>query len=50
VQGEVRRSVVWPGARVHRGEVLVDAIRYGRTGTVLVRRPGESWTSTDARS
>jgi NDP-sugar pyrophosphorylase family protein len=50
VQGVVRRSVVWPGARVHRGEVLVDAIRYGRTGTVLVRRPGESWTSTDARS
>jgi NDP-sugar pyrophosphorylase family protein len=50
VQGEVRRSVVWPGARVHPGEVLVDAIRYGRVSTVLVRRPGAISTATLARS
>jgi NDP-sugar pyrophosphorylase family protein len=36
VEGSVTRSVVWPGARVGAGEVLVDAIRAdGRT--VLVR-------------
>lgn len=40
VQGTVVRSVVWPGARVVEGEVLVDAVRAGRTVTVLVRRTG----------
>jgi ADP-glucose pyrophosphorylase len=40
VQGAVVRSVVWPGARVVEGEVLVDAVRAGRTVTVLVRRTG----------
>jgi len=36
VEGHVTRSVVWPGERVERSEVLVDAIRaHGRT--VLVR-------------
>jgi len=36
VEGTVVRSVVWPGAHVAAGEVLVDAIRAGRR-TVLVR-------------
>jgi NDP-sugar pyrophosphorylase family protein len=49
VAGTVVRSVVWGGARVHPREVLVDAIRYGRDSTVLVRRTGAS-TATDARS
>jgi len=36
VEGQVTRSVIWPGERVERGELLVDAIRaHGRT--VLVR-------------
>lgn len=34
VDGEVVRSVVWPGGRVRRGERLVDAIRVGSTVTV----------------
>jgi NDP-sugar pyrophosphorylase family protein len=38
VEGEVERSVVWDGARVHRGERLVDAIRATDRVTVLVRR------------
>ena len=29
VEGEVERSVVWPGSRVERGERLVEAIRAG---------------------
>ncbi|MCU1377176.1 MAG: nucleotidyl transferase [Acidimicrobiales bacterium] len=37
VEGELVRSVVWPGGAVARGEVLVDAIRVGRSVTVLVR-------------
>jgi NDP-sugar pyrophosphorylase family protein len=37
VDGEVQRCVVWPGARVHPGEVLVDAIRTDTGTTVLVR-------------
>lgn len=37
VAGEVVRSVVWPGAEVAAGEVLVEAIRYGSRATVLVR-------------
>lgn len=38
VEGELVRSVVWPGARVEEGERLVDAIRADRQGmTVLVR-------------
>jgi hypothetical protein len=37
VDGEVVRSVVWPGGVVHRGERLVDAIRAGDRTTVLVR-------------
>lgn len=40
VAGTLVRSVVWPGARVAEGEVLVDAVRAGRTVTVLVRRTG----------
>lgn len=34
VDGEVVRSVVWPGGRVRRGERLTDAIRVGATVTV----------------
>lgn len=34
VQGEVVRSVVWPGSRVHAGERLVESIRAGDTLTV----------------
>lgn len=37
VEGELVRSVVWPGAVVHAGEVLVDAIRVDDHVTVLVR-------------
>ena len=37
VEGEVVRSVVWPGAVVERGERLVDAIRLDDGSTVLVR-------------
>lgn len=37
VEGSVTRSVVWPGARVWPGEVLVDAIRTDAGVTVLVR-------------
>ena len=37
VEGEVVRSVVWPGAVVREGEVLVDAIRASERVTVLVR-------------
>lgn len=37
IEGEVRRSVVWPGGVVHRGEVLVDAIRADGSTTVLIR-------------
>lgn len=29
VEGEIIRTVVWPGARVAKGERLVDAIRAG---------------------
>jgi hypothetical protein len=38
VEGEVVRSVVWDGARVERGERLVDAIRASAEVTVLVRQ------------
>jgi N-acetyl-alpha-D-muramate 1-phosphate uridylyltransferase len=34
VEGDVVRSVVWPGGRVHAGERLVDAIRVGETLTI----------------
>ncbi len=34
VEGELVRSVVWPGGVVRRGEVLVDAIRAGESLTV----------------
>jgi len=37
VEGVVERSVVWPGGRVHHGEVLVDAIRTSTRTTVMVR-------------
>lgn len=37
VEGALVRSVVWPDAVVHRGEVLVDAIRADGGLTVLVR-------------
>lgn len=37
VEGELVRSVVWPGGVVTTGERLVDAIRIGRTTTVYVR-------------
>jgi Nucleotidyl transferase len=37
VDGELVRSVVWPGARVRAGERLVDAVRAGDDVTVLVR-------------
>lgn len=37
VEGRVMRSVVWPGARVRRNEVLVDAIRASDDVTVFVR-------------
>jgi hypothetical protein len=34
VLGSVKRCVVWPGGYVGPDEHLVDAIRYGRSGTV----------------
>jgi mannose-1-phosphate guanylyltransferase/MurNAc alpha-1-phosphate uridylyltransferase len=34
VQGDVTRCVIWPGATVHKGEVLRDAIRAGADLTV----------------
>ena len=37
VEGDLERSVVWPGAVVRRGERLVGAIRAGERLTVLVR-------------
>jgi N-acetyl-alpha-D-muramate 1-phosphate uridylyltransferase len=37
VDGELVRSVVWPGGRVEAGEVLIDAVRVGARLTVLVR-------------
>jgi NDP-sugar pyrophosphorylase family protein len=37
VNGEVVRSVIWPGARVGPGERLVDAVRASGDVTVLVR-------------
>lgn len=37
VAGTLVRAVVWPGAHVRAGEVLVDAIRAGDAVTVLVR-------------
>jgi MurNAc alpha-1-phosphate uridylyltransferase len=37
VEGELVRSVVWSGARVRPGEVVVDGIRYERERTVFVR-------------
>jgi MurNAc alpha-1-phosphate uridylyltransferase len=37
IEGRVERSVVWPGARVRRGEHLVDAVRTDDSVTVLVR-------------
>jgi hypothetical protein len=37
VAGTLERAVVWPGARVRRGEHLVDAIRADDGMTVLVR-------------
>ncbi len=37
VEGSVERSVIWPGAVVHAGEYLCDAIRIGPRQTVLVR-------------
>jgi len=37
VAGTLVRAVVWSGARVRQGEVLVDAIRAGEGVTVLVR-------------
>ena len=37
VRGEVIGSVVWPGAEVRAGEVLVDAVRVDELVTVLVR-------------
>ena len=37
VEGQVERSVLWSGAAVSAGEVLVDAIRTGAGRTVLVR-------------
>lgn len=40
VRGTLVRSVVWPGARVAEGEVLVDAVRAGAGVTVLVRPAG----------
>lgn len=39
VSGELVRCVVWPGAEVRAGEVLVDAIRYDGRRTLLIREP-----------
>jgi hypothetical protein len=38
VAGQARRCVLWPGAVVRPGEVLVDAVRTTAGRTVLVRR------------
>jgi hypothetical protein len=38
IEGEVRRSVVWDGCRVERGEVLVDSVR--ATPRLTVRTTG----------
>jgi NDP-sugar pyrophosphorylase family protein len=35
VEGRVERAVVWPGGHVGPDEHLVDAIRYGASGTVI---------------
>jgi NDP-sugar pyrophosphorylase family protein len=37
VDGQVERSVVWPGGVVRAGERLVDAVRVGERLTVLCR-------------
>lgn len=37
VDGRIDRTVVWPGAMVHRRESLVGAVRFNRDDTVLVR-------------
>ena len=37
VAGTLVRSVLWPGTRVRKGEVLVDAVRASDAMTVLVR-------------
>ncbi len=37
--GELHRCVVWPGAVVRPGEVLVDAVRYSGWRTLLIRQP-----------
>jgi CTP:molybdopterin cytidylyltransferase MocA len=44
VQGEVVRSVVWPGGVVRPGEVLVDGVRYSEARTLLVRPGGGAVT------
>jgi ADP-glucose pyrophosphorylase len=41
VEGQVERSVVWPGARVEAGEVLVDAIRTTAGRTVQLTDPSD---------
>ncbi|MGI8807169.1 MAG: hypothetical protein ACR2KK_04910 [Acidimicrobiales bacterium] len=38
VEGELVRSVVWPGGVVHRGERLVESIRVGEQLTVHAGR------------
>jgi hypothetical protein len=40
VEGRVERAVVWPGARVGPEEYLVDAVRYGESGTVSTSDEG----------
>ncbi|MET8084475.1 sugar phosphate nucleotidyltransferase [Micromonospora sp. NPDC005197] len=40
VDGDVRRTVVWPGALVRSGERLHDAIRFGDAGTVQAAQHG----------
>jgi MurNAc alpha-1-phosphate uridylyltransferase len=42
VEGELVRSVVWPGGVVRRGERLVDSVRVGETMTVYAGRPAPS--------
>jgi hypothetical protein len=44
VQGEVVRSVVWPGGVVRPGEVLIDGVRYSEARTLLVRPGGAAVT------
>lgn len=48
VLGELKRSVVWPGARVERGERLVEAIRANADVTVQVG-PGSTPPGTVIR-